>query len=121
MTDRTAPYRLTRLAEQDVADILRASARRFGPVQRDRYAALIERAALMIAEQPARPGSRPRDELADGVRSFHVELAAGRRGAASHTLYYVPGSSIGLADAVLVLRVLHDAMEPGLHLSGGVE
>ncbi|MBP2233064.1 toxin ParE1/3/4 [Azospirillum agricola] len=115
------PYRLTRLAERDVTDILRESARRFGPLQRDRYAALIERAVLMVADRPERPGSRPRDELAEGVRSFHVELAAGRRGAASHTLYYVPGSSIGLADAVLILRVLHDAMEPGLHLTGGVE
>lgn len=114
-------YRLTRLAEQDVTDILRDSARRFGPIQRDRYAALIERAALMIAEQPRRPGSRARDELAAGLRSFHVELAAGRRGAASHALYYVPGPLFALPDAVLILRVLHDAMEPGPHVTGLVD
>jgi toxin ParE1/3/4 len=84
-------YRLTEAADEDVGDILRETARLFGRLQRRNYAALIEKAIEMVAEHPERGGSRQRDELALGLRSFHVELAAGRRGAASHVLYYFRG------------------------------
>lgn len=110
-------YRLTHLAAQDIADLLRESRRRFGALQRDRYGSLIARAISMIAERPDRPGSRPRDELQPGVRSFHVELAAGRRGAASHVLYYVASAG---DQPVQILRVLHDAMEPARHRMDGL-
>ncbi|CAO3439039.1 type II toxin-antitoxin system RelE/ParE family toxin [Azospirillum doebereinerae] len=112
-------YRFTRLAAEDVADILRESRRRFGPQQRDRYGALIARAIAMIVEQPARPGARLRDELLPGLRSFHVELAANRRGAASHALYYLPPDDAGTA--LVIVRVLHDAMEPARHRLDGLD
>lgn len=111
-------YRLTEAADGDVEGILRESARLFGPGQRDRYARLIETAAEMVAVVPERPGSRARGDLGEGVRSFHVELAARRRGAASHILYYardVAGAVEG--KGVVILRVLHEAMEPGRHLA----
>lgn len=73
-------YQLTTAAEEDVAGILRESRRLFGPIQRDKYTQILERAIRMVTEAPERPGSRDRRDLADGVRSFHLELAAGRRG-----------------------------------------
>jgi toxin ParE1/3/4 len=77
---------LTEAADQDVVDILRDTARRFGPLQRAGYADIIGKAVRMVAEDPERPGSRRRDDLSPGLRSFHLEIAARRRGAASHVL-----------------------------------
>lgn len=70
----------------------------------------------LIGEAPERPGSRTRDELAPGVRSFHVELAARRRGAAAHVLYYLVRQQAGGGAEVLILRVLHERMDPTRHL-----
>ncbi|MGE5500353.1 MAG: type II toxin-antitoxin system RelE/ParE family toxin [Ignavibacteriales bacterium] len=103
--------RLTPAAERDIRDILRDSARMFGPRQRDRYAGLIGAAVTLVAEDPERAGSRPRPEIGPNVRSFHVELAAPRGSAASHLLYYRQDEAW-----VVILRVLHQAMEPSLHL-----
>jgi toxin ParE1/3/4 len=96
--------------------ILRESARLFGPKQRERYANLIRAAAEMVAADPLRPGSRARNDLGTGVRSFHVELAARRRGAASHLLYYLPADQAPDAGGIMILRILHEAMEPSRHL-----
>jgi toxin ParE1/3/4 len=117
----TPAYRLTHAADRDIERILEESAQRFGPSQRDRYAQLIEAAAELVAAEPERPGSRPRRELGDGVRSFHVELAARRRGAASHLLYYVGATWDDDSQGVVILRVLHEAMEPHLHLIAGLD
>ena len=96
--------------------ILRESARLFGPKKRERYAALIRAAAEMAAAEPLRPGSRARGELGAGIRSLHVELAARRRDAALHLLYYVPAEGSPDAVGIVILRVLHEAMEPSRHL-----
>jgi toxin ParE1/3/4 len=114
---KTAGYRLTEAAAADVRSILEASARQFGPIQRELYAKLIEKAAEMVAETPARPGSRKRYDIAEGVRSFHVEHAASRRGAAVHMLYYVTEFLEDALDSVVILRVLHERMEPAIHMS----
>jgi toxin ParE1/3/4 len=116
-----ARYRLTEAADADVLAILAESARLFGPAQRDRYAALVETAARMVAEDPGRPGSRDRSDLPEGVRSFHVELAARRRGAAAHVLYYVRERSPDGGEVVIIARVLHERMEPALHVVGGLD
>lgn len=113
-------YRLTEAAAADIADIFRGTARRFGPAQRERYAALLEMAAKLVAEVPERPGSRARDDLAPGVRSFHVEVAAGRRGAAGHVLYYLRTRFEDEREGVFVIRVLHERMEPLRHLTRGL-
>jgi toxin ParE1/3/4 len=110
------PYRLTAAAEQDIADILRETARMFGPVQRARYADLVGRAADLVAAEPERPGSLRRADLGPGIRSFHVELAARRRGAASHILYYLRAQLEDDTEGIVIARVLHKSMEPGRHL-----
>jgi toxin ParE1/3/4 len=111
-------YRLTHAADHDIEGILEESARQFGATQRERYAQLIEAAAELVAAEPGRSGSRERGDLGDGVRSFHVELAAQRRGAAAHLLYYVRATWSDGSQGVVILRVLHEAMEPRLHVAG---
>jgi len=113
-------YRLTEAAAADIADVLRETSRQFGPAQRQKYAALIERAIEMVAEQPDRPGSRQREDLAAGVRSFHIEIAAGRRGAAAHVVYYLRGGLDDGCEGVIIARLLHERMEPLRHLTRGL-
>lgn len=103
--------RFTDLAQQDVRDILRQTSERFGPGQTRVYAALLDHAQSLLAANPFRPGSLDRSALWPGIRLFHLELAAAKTGAASHCLYYQAN-----ADEVIVLRVLHQRMEPATHL-----
>ena len=77
---------------------------------------LLERAAGLIAEDSRRPGSRDRSTLAAGLRLFHVELAASRRGAAVHCIYYIKAGAQSSGETVVILRVLHERMDPALHL-----
>lgn len=105
-------YRFTTLADADIEGILTHTLQEFGDGQLELYAALIEKAAQMIGEVPLRPSSRARNELGPSVRSFHVEVAAGRRGAGSHILYYIPGDLDDGTNGAIVLRVLWDGMEP---------
>jgi len=114
--DSPRNYRYTATADNDVEGILLYTTSRFGPLQRRRYAELIDTAASMIAADPMRSGSRVRDEMTPGVRSFPVELAAQRHGAAAHVLYYVPARLDDGHDGVIILRVLHDRMDPARHI-----
>jgi toxin ParE1/3/4 len=106
----------TEAADADVEHILRESGRRFGPQQRETYARLIDRAVQMVAENPERPGSHGRTELGEAIRSFHLELAERRRGAASHILYYLRGRLDDGTQGVVIARVLHEAMDPTQHI-----
>ena len=108
MSDRRC--RLTRSADADIEQILTYTRWRFGPLQLERYARLIERALAMLGDDPLRPSSQLREELGEGVRSFHVAIAANRKSAASHVVYYLLGDSP--RSDVVVLRVLHEGMEP---------
>ena len=102
--------RLTERADRDIAVILRATRRLFGPNQVLRYAAIIDRGIEMVAEEPLRASSHARPELGPGVRAFHLQLAARRSRGASHFLYYrVPSSD---PRKLVILRVLADSMEP---------
>lgn len=114
-------YRFTETAEADIEDIQAYSLRQFGPVQTETYGRLIDKAGQMLGESPMRPGSRARDELGEGVRSFHLELAAGRRGAASHILYYVVGPMEDGISGAVIFRVLWEGMEPGPRMVIGLD
>lgn len=110
-------HRLTPAADADLQSILEDSGRRFGIAQLERYARLLQRSIDLVSEQPERPGSRARDDIEAGVRSYHVALAARRKGAASHVLYYLADDTGSGGDGVVILRILHDAMEPALHIA----
>lgn len=104
--------RLTREAERDLAEIARYTVATFGADQAMRYAALVEHALALLGEHPHRPASRERDELRPGVRSLHLSRVAVRGHAASHVLYYHLAAGADGASDVIVLRVLHERMEP---------
>lgn len=105
-------YELTEPAERDISGILRDTLKMFGPLQVRTYAGIIQRGIDLVAENPARPASLDRSEIAEGVRLMHLEIAAGRRGAAAHCLYYRQGRLSGGSNGVIILRVLHESMEP---------
>ena len=114
-------YRLTDLADSDIEEILTYTDREFGLRQFEVYRGLIEEACQLIGEAPMRPSSRSRDELGKGVRSFHIEIAAGRKGAASHILYYIPGELEDSTQGAVILRVLWDGMEPRPFVARGLD
>lgn len=111
----------TELAQQDVRDVLRQTNDQFGSRQLRRYAALFDTAQALLGEDAERPGSLDRSDLLPGIRLFHLELAAGKTGAASHCLYYQVGTLSDGTQGVIVLRVLHQRMEPTPHLAKALQ
>ena len=65
-------YRISNAARADIVDILRLSQTQFGDQARQRYQALILAALQTIAGTPYRIGSHDRDEIAPGLRSYHL-------------------------------------------------
>ena len=105
-------YEITQAAERDVRDILRKTLKVFGTLQLAAYAGIIEKGMMIIGDDPECAGSIDRSEIAPGVRLFHLELAAGKSGAASHCLYYTTGKMPNGTVGTIILRVLHEHMEP---------
>lgn len=103
--------RLTVAADRDIEHILAATYRLFGRNQLAAYSEVIKRGLALVAEDPIRASSHDRSDLRSGIRSFHLQLAAGRQGGAAHVLYYRV-VSIGGVDELVVIRVLGDEMEP---------
>jgi toxin ParE1/3/4 len=111
VTSRDA-YRLSLAARGDLRTILAQSAAKFGASQRRRYAELLFEAMHRVAEDPTRAGSVDRRSIEPGLRSYPVSLAARRRSAAVHILFYKRADG-----GVLIVRILHDAMDFARHLS----
>jgi toxin ParE1/3/4 len=105
-------YDKTKPAERDIKSILANTLTVFGTHQLVVYAKIIDRGMAMVGDDPERPGSIDRSEIAQGIRLFHLELAAGRSGAASHCLYYTTGRMSDGVVGTIILRVLHEDMEP---------
>jgi toxin ParE1/3/4 len=110
-------YSLTAAAERDFDAILRNSARVFGSRQRRIYATLMQQAMDRIANDPEGLGSKPCDHLLAGLRSLHLARVAQRRGAAAHVIYYASERAGDGSWLVRVIRVLHDRMDPELHIT----
>jgi toxin ParE1/3/4 len=114
-----ARYRLSRLAEVDLAHILATSEDRRGKDARRRNAATLAAAMRKVAAEPQGPATRERADLLPGIRSLHlrhprVQLEARARRPV-HILYYhsvAPG-------LIEIVRVLHERMEPGRHAGTG--
>ena len=65
-------YRISNAARADIVDILRHSQTQFGDQARQRYQTLIMAALQAVADTPRCIGSHNRDELAPGLRSYHI-------------------------------------------------
>ncbi|SFK26921.1 type II toxin-antitoxin system RelE/ParE family toxin [Falsiroseomonas stagni] len=104
-------YRLAPGAAEDLRAILAHTLRHFGTIQHDSHAALIHRAALLVAAEPDRIGSVDRRDIAEGLRAYPLWIAARRRGASPHILFYTREG-----DGIAILRILHAGMDPTQHL-----
>ena len=67
-----ARFRVSKLAQSDLARILAASEKRWGPEGRHRYAALIEAAMRQVGAKPEGAATRDRNALHSGIRSLHL-------------------------------------------------
>jgi len=115
-----ARFRISRPAEADIANILAASAQHWGIAGRRRYAAVLAAAMRSVAAVPEGPLTRDRTELLSGLRSFHLRHAHSNEPGAKvrspvHLLYY----RVAGPDLIEIVRVLHERMEPSLHLGAG--
>ena len=110
-------YRLTETAKADIAMVLRTSETIHGVEARIRYRALLTAAMRRIAAHPEGLSTLDRSEVSDGVRSFHIRhgrIESGETPVSNpvHVIFYravAPG-------VVGILRVLHERMEPSLHI-----
>lgn len=112
-------YRISDSALSDITDILKHSEIQFGTAARVRYQELLRTAIEDLADVQNRVASCLRDEVALGLRSFHLihsrKRAASAKGMVQrprHVIFY------RLADdqVIEIVRILHDAMEAKLHL-----
>jgi toxin ParE1/3/4 len=107
----------TSTARRDIANALRTSRRQFGDAAVKRYGALLAQAYKDLRADPERPGVCAWREEND-LRLYHLRhsrrRAAGRIGAPRHFIVFK-------ADAarILIVRVLHDAMDIESHLEEG--
>ena len=112
-----ARYRLSPLAEADLAHILATSRRNWGVAGRRRYLAILAAAIRTVAAEPEGPATREREELRSGIRSFHLRYARAEDSEVKvsrpvHVLYY----RVATPGLIEIVRVLHERMEPSRHL-----
>ena len=112
-----ARYRLSDPAKADVAAILRRSEGTHGKGARIRYRACLTAAMRRVAADPEGRSTLDHGELDPGIRSFHTRHSRDESSEApvanpAHVLFY----RVLQAGVVEIVRVLHDRMEPRLHI-----
>lgn len=109
-----ARLRISGPASAVLASILATSLERGGEAGRARYSALLVAAMRRVARAPDAAVTRDRADVLPGIRSFHVKHA--RRGHAVrdpvHVIFFRVTDS-----HVEIVRVLHERMEPTLHVT----
>jgi toxin ParE1/3/4 len=106
-------------AAKDIESILRWTQNQFGEQARIRYEALLGRAIVNLAENPARAGIRKRPEISPPAHTYHLWHSRKRVKASvegvekpRHFIVFRVSGSGNLE----IGRVLHDSMELGKHL-----
>lgn len=112
-----ARFRLSSLARADLAQVLAASAERWGLEGSRRYAVLVAAAMRKVAAQPDGAATRDCAALSRGIRSLHLRHARVGDGEMRvrqpvHVLFY----RVVRPGLVEIVRVLHERMEPSRHL-----
>ena len=109
-------------AEEDIVEILAWSHEHFGEPARLRYEALLTQAIVDIAENPERAGSKSREELADGARTYHLwhsrqrtAKTVGMVAKPRHFLLF----RVNAKGEIEIGRVLHDSMDLASNLPDG--
>ena len=109
-------------AEEDIVEILAWSHEHFGEPARLRYEALLTQAIVDIAENPGRTGSKSREELAGGARTYQLwhsrqrtEKAVGMVAKPRHFLLF----RVNTKGEIEIGRVLHDSMDLASNLPEG--
>ena len=96
-------------ARADIRNLLESSRRQFGAQAQHRYKALIDRAILLLCENPLRPGARQRADLPDGVHLFHLRHARERGQTPKQPRHFI---AFTFDERTLtILRVLHETMD----------
>lgn len=103
--------RITGSAKQDISRILRWSKEHFGPEASRRYQSLIERALTTIVSEAPPPGARETPDLGAGIHLYHLRHIRGHARNPRHVVIYRYGHN-----AIIVLRLLHDAMDLPAHV-----
>ena len=117
-----ARYRLSGPAKADIASILRTSEVQHGRDARIRYRGLLTAALRRIAETPDGISTVDHSEIVEGLRSHHIRHS--RTQSREHPVaepvhvIFFRASHSGLVD---VVRVLHERMEPSLHMTSNPE
>lgn len=112
MTDR---FRLRDAADDDVEDILAWSEANFGPDAHNRYLRLLEAAvAHAAASRESHPEATPRPRRESAELAHHPERHPHWRPAGQDTTPH-PVLPLG-GDLLAVGRVLHEQLDPTLHL-----
>lgn len=111
------PLRLSDDAKADMEDIWVWTAEKYDVEQADRYQKLLNQALDDIRIEPERPSSRERPELGKRVRSYAIDLSKERSGTGIKSPRHVVFYTLAYEDTVVVLRILHDRMEPGRYVA----
>lgn len=102
--------RLVAASEQDFLDIVKKSARDFGPLQAETYAQTLALAIDALRDDgPQTIGARERPEIRHGIFTLH---AARHKRKASHFLVFQTVAP----RTVEILRILHDRMDLARHV-----
>lgn len=109
------PLRQTKPADQDIEHIWDYTARRYNAEQADAYTDLIGQALRDIEQDPERPSSRKHPDLGEEIRSYRVDLSKRRSGTGIKSPRHVIFYTLAYDDEILVLRILHETMEPYRH------
>ena len=96
------PYRFTALARDDLRDIAAHTRDRWGDAQCDRYLTSLEWRCLQLAQEPLLR------------RHYDNDPVYWRALAGKHALFY----RVEADGWILIVRILHSAMLPELHLPG---
>ena len=96
-------YRLSRLAERDLAEILRYTINTWGMEQGTAYLQLLLIGRDRFMNHPKSPGSKTREDLADGCRAFRV---------GKHVIFYRTNGKV-----LEIARILHQSKDFPQHVS----
>lgn len=103
--------RLAKAAENDFAEVVDWTARRFGERQAAAYARVLVEAVVALEAGPRQPGVTARDDIRKGILTLHV-ARKGRQG--RHFIVFRVGDA--KARRIDVVRNVHHAMDLPRHL-----